>query len=170
MPRLVQHGIATAAEVDIDHLADRLRNEVVSSNGVLTTWSFITAWGQKGVAFTAMALTIGIATPQQDADGLLAEGCEPPFGRELLDQALRMHGHSHQYILEVEAAILGEALEGGPLIRQIAHRVAERRFRQHDASQRLALGIDRVLSHHHRSTQRAVLGVTPMCRRKCLAK
>jgi hypothetical protein len=47
LPRLVQHGIATAAEVDIDHLADRLRNEVVSSNGVLTTWSFITAWARK---------------------------------------------------------------------------------------------------------------------------
>ena len=47
LPRLVQHGIATAAEVDIDHLADRLRNEVVSSNGVLTTWSFIGAWARK---------------------------------------------------------------------------------------------------------------------------
>ena len=48
LPRLVQHGIATTAEVDIDRLAARLRDEVVGSNGVVTTWSFITAWARKG--------------------------------------------------------------------------------------------------------------------------
>ena len=47
LPRLVQHGIVTAAEVDIDSLAHRLRDEVVRSNGVVTTWSFITAWARK---------------------------------------------------------------------------------------------------------------------------
>jgi hypothetical protein len=33
--------------VDIDQLADRLRDEVVRRNGVVTTWSFITAWARK---------------------------------------------------------------------------------------------------------------------------
>ena len=49
LPRLVQHGIVTAKEVDIDQLADRLRDEVVCHKGVVTTWSFITAWARKGV-------------------------------------------------------------------------------------------------------------------------
>ena len=37
-------GVAAADEVDIDSLADRLRAETVASRGVMTTWSFITAW------------------------------------------------------------------------------------------------------------------------------
>jgi len=44
LPRLVEHGVATADEVDIDSLAERLRAETVASRGVMTTWSFITAW------------------------------------------------------------------------------------------------------------------------------
>jgi ubiquinone/menaquinone biosynthesis C-methylase UbiE len=47
LPRLVEHGVATADEVDVDSLADRLRTEVVASDGVMTTWSFITAWARK---------------------------------------------------------------------------------------------------------------------------
>jgi SAM-dependent methyltransferase len=47
LPRLVEQDIVTAAEVDIDSLADRLRDEVVRSTGVVTTWSFITAWARK---------------------------------------------------------------------------------------------------------------------------
>jgi SAM-dependent methyltransferase len=44
LPRLVEHGVATAEQVAIDSLADRLRAETVASRGVITTWSFITAW------------------------------------------------------------------------------------------------------------------------------
>jgi hypothetical protein len=44
LPRLVEHGVATADEIDIDSLAARLRAETVASRGVMTTWSFITAW------------------------------------------------------------------------------------------------------------------------------
>lgn len=44
LPRLIEHSIVTADEVDIDSLADRLRAETVASRGVMTTWSFITAW------------------------------------------------------------------------------------------------------------------------------
>jgi SAM-dependent methyltransferase len=47
LPRLVEHGVATADEVDVDSLADRLRAQVVASGGVMTTWSFITAWARK---------------------------------------------------------------------------------------------------------------------------
>jgi SAM-dependent methyltransferase len=47
LPRLVEHGVATADEVDIESLADRLRAQVVASRGVMTTWSFITAWARK---------------------------------------------------------------------------------------------------------------------------
>jgi SAM-dependent methyltransferase len=47
LPRLVEQDIVTAADVNIDSLADRLRDEVVRSNGVVTTWSFITAWARK---------------------------------------------------------------------------------------------------------------------------
>ena len=44
LPRLVEHGVATAEQVAIDSLTDRLRAETVASRGVMTTWSFITAW------------------------------------------------------------------------------------------------------------------------------
>jgi hypothetical protein len=47
LPRIVQFGIATPDEVGIDTLAERLRAEVVGHNGVVTTWSFITAWTHK---------------------------------------------------------------------------------------------------------------------------
>ncbi|HEX2681523.1 MAG TPA: methyltransferase domain-containing protein [Candidatus Dormibacteraeota bacterium] len=47
LPRLIEHGVATAEEVDVDSLADRLRTELVASRGVMTTWSFITAWSRK---------------------------------------------------------------------------------------------------------------------------
>jgi SAM-dependent methyltransferase len=47
LPRLVDHGVATAEEVDVDSLADRLRAETVANHGVVTTWSFITAWARK---------------------------------------------------------------------------------------------------------------------------
>jgi hypothetical protein len=43
LPRLVEHGVTTAEEVDVDSLGDRLRAETVASRGVVTTWSFITA-------------------------------------------------------------------------------------------------------------------------------
>jgi SAM-dependent methyltransferase len=47
LPRLVEHGVATADEVDVDSLGDRLRAEIVASRGVVTTWSFIAAWARK---------------------------------------------------------------------------------------------------------------------------
>jgi hypothetical protein len=34
---LVEHGVATAEEVDVDSLGDRLRAEIVASRGVVTT-------------------------------------------------------------------------------------------------------------------------------------
>jgi ubiquinone/menaquinone biosynthesis C-methylase UbiE len=47
LPRIVQFGIATPEEVGVDTLAERLRAEVVGQQGVVTTWSFITAWARK---------------------------------------------------------------------------------------------------------------------------
>ena len=47
LPRLVEAGIATAEEIDINTLADRLRAEIAGRQGVATTWSFITAWTRK---------------------------------------------------------------------------------------------------------------------------
>jgi hypothetical protein len=47
LPRIVQFGIATPEEVGVDTLAERLRAEVVGQHGVVTTWSFITAWARK---------------------------------------------------------------------------------------------------------------------------
>jgi SAM-dependent methyltransferase len=47
LPRIVQFGIATPEQVGVDTLAERLRAEVVSQQGVVTTWSFITAWARK---------------------------------------------------------------------------------------------------------------------------
>ncbi len=44
LPRFVQYGIATAAEVEIESFAERLRAEVVGQQGAVTTWSFVTAW------------------------------------------------------------------------------------------------------------------------------
>jgi ubiquinone/menaquinone biosynthesis C-methylase UbiE len=44
LPLIVKFDIATAEEVDIDTLEERFRDEMVSRGGVVTTWSFITAW------------------------------------------------------------------------------------------------------------------------------
>lgn len=44
LPHLEAAGVATAATVDIETFANRLRAEVVRSGGAATTWSFITAW------------------------------------------------------------------------------------------------------------------------------
>jgi len=44
LPLIVKFDIATAEEVDIDTLEERFRDEVVGPGGVVSTWSFITAW------------------------------------------------------------------------------------------------------------------------------
>jgi SAM-dependent methyltransferase len=44
LPQIVKFGVATAEEVSIDTFEKRLRDEVVSQGGVVTTGSFITAW------------------------------------------------------------------------------------------------------------------------------
>ncbi len=46
LPLIVKFGIATAEEVEIDTFEERLRDEVVSRGGVVTTWGFITAWAR----------------------------------------------------------------------------------------------------------------------------
>jgi hypothetical protein len=44
LPALERFGIATADEVDIDTLADRLRAETVGSGGIVKMPDFIGAW------------------------------------------------------------------------------------------------------------------------------
>jgi hypothetical protein len=46
LPGLVGMGVATADEVAIDSLAERLQAEVVAAGGVLCTMPFIGAWAQ----------------------------------------------------------------------------------------------------------------------------
>ena len=46
LPALRQFGLATAEEVDIDTLADRLRAETLASGGVVKTPDLIGAWVQ----------------------------------------------------------------------------------------------------------------------------
>ena len=46
LPRLEATGVATAADVGIETLAERLRAEVVAGGGAATTWSFVTAWAR----------------------------------------------------------------------------------------------------------------------------
>lgn len=46
-PMLVKFGIATAEEVDIETLADRLRDETVSHQGVARTPAIVSAWVRK---------------------------------------------------------------------------------------------------------------------------
>jgi SAM-dependent methyltransferase len=46
LPNVVRLGIATAEEVDVDSLADRLREEITSQNGVFALPAFIGAWTQ----------------------------------------------------------------------------------------------------------------------------
>ncbi len=47
LPLILKHGVATAEEVGIDTFGARLREEVVGPGGVMTTWSFVTAWARK---------------------------------------------------------------------------------------------------------------------------
>ena len=47
LPLLIRFNIATADEVDIDNLAERLRAEVVSQNGVVMLSPFVSAWAVK---------------------------------------------------------------------------------------------------------------------------
>lgn len=47
LPGIVQAGIATAAQIDIDTLGDRLRDEIVAQGGSVASWSFVTAWTRK---------------------------------------------------------------------------------------------------------------------------
>ncbi len=46
LPLIEKFGVATAEEIDIDTFEERLRDEVVSRGGVVSTWSFITAWAK----------------------------------------------------------------------------------------------------------------------------
>lgn len=47
LPQMIEDGIATAEEVDIDTLADRLRAETVPHDGTVCSWSFVTAWARR---------------------------------------------------------------------------------------------------------------------------
>lgn len=47
LPMLVQFGIATAEEVDIETLEDRLREEIVPHQGVARTPAIVSAWARK---------------------------------------------------------------------------------------------------------------------------
>jgi SAM-dependent methyltransferase len=46
LPLIEKFGVATAEEVDIDTFEERFRDEMVSRGGVVSTWSFITAWAR----------------------------------------------------------------------------------------------------------------------------
>lgn len=47
LPRIVEFGVATPEQVDIDTLGDRLRAETVAQGGSVASWSFVTAWCRK---------------------------------------------------------------------------------------------------------------------------
>jgi SAM-dependent methyltransferase len=47
LPRLVDSGVATEEEVDIDTLASRLQAEIVDQQGAAATWGFVSAWSRK---------------------------------------------------------------------------------------------------------------------------
>ncbi len=47
MPMLAKFGIATAEDVDIETLADRIRAEIVSHQGVARTPALVSAWAHK---------------------------------------------------------------------------------------------------------------------------
>jgi len=49
LPLMVQTGVATAAEVDVDTLAARLRDEAVANDAVLVSPAFIGAWVRHGL-------------------------------------------------------------------------------------------------------------------------
>ncbi len=46
LPYILQHGVATEEEVDIDTFAERLRAEVVGQQGVVMSQTFIRAWAR----------------------------------------------------------------------------------------------------------------------------
>jgi len=46
LPKIEQFGIATAAEVDVATLAQRLRDEVIASSSMIVGRSEIAAWSQ----------------------------------------------------------------------------------------------------------------------------
>jgi ubiquinone/menaquinone biosynthesis C-methylase UbiE len=50
LPTMVKHGVATADEIELDTLADRLRQEVVSASGVIVLPPLVGAWTRKSVA------------------------------------------------------------------------------------------------------------------------
>jgi ubiquinone/menaquinone biosynthesis C-methylase UbiE len=50
LPQITALGIASAEEVDVDGLADRLRAEAAATGCAVTTWSFVTAWAMRGEA------------------------------------------------------------------------------------------------------------------------
>jgi hypothetical protein len=47
VPTLEKLNIASAAEVQIDSLADRMRNEVVARRGVAMSYGLVGAWTKK---------------------------------------------------------------------------------------------------------------------------
>ncbi|HEY9391787.1 MAG TPA: class I SAM-dependent methyltransferase [Mycobacteriales bacterium] len=47
LPNIVEFGIATAEQVDVDTLAERLRADIVGGGGSVVGWSFATAWARK---------------------------------------------------------------------------------------------------------------------------
>jgi hypothetical protein len=50
LPLTFKFGVATADEVDIDSLADRLLAETVAADAVLKVPDFVTAWARKPAA------------------------------------------------------------------------------------------------------------------------
>lgn len=48
LPLMLQTGVATAAEVDVDTLADRVRDDVVASEAALVPPPLVAAWARKG--------------------------------------------------------------------------------------------------------------------------
>lgn len=47
LPQMVKLGVVSEREVGIDTLADRLRTEISSNSGAVSTWGFISAWTRK---------------------------------------------------------------------------------------------------------------------------
>ena len=48
LPEAARLGLPAYSEEDLATLADRLRDEVVTSGGVLVAWPVVTAWATKG--------------------------------------------------------------------------------------------------------------------------
>ena len=53
LPKLIEYGIATAEEIDIDTYERRLRDEVVGQRGILMRPPMVSAWARKAPAPTA---------------------------------------------------------------------------------------------------------------------